>query len=327
MDAHLFNLVLVPASVSRSKRCMNSQFAALEALISDGHLEEALTQIDALSETDVDDDIRHLKAQCLNELGQLQASQHLYLSLIQKYPQEPLLRIELADLLIRNDQATDEDVELGIAHLNEAQQFAAADEELMIEIRFLQGLAYSQLGDFNLAKECFSQVAHEIPEAQFELAVAYFESGDFDAAKKRFDRLAAEHPEDAWSFHYLGLIAERKNLDPLPFFQRAMAIDSEEFTAGIHLSSAEFSQALLESIAQLDVEMALLAKTTHIEVTNVPSDALVKLGISPTSFGFLNSEMKQLLLFQKNLERFAKNRAELIENLVATLVQELEIEK
>jgi tetratricopeptide (TPR) repeat protein len=296
---------------------VNAAFSRIEELFVEEEFETALAEIYKLAPIDVDDDVRHLEAQCHAALGNIADAEALYARLTQTYPLEPLLKLEWADLLIRQPGDSDERAREGLELVFRVRSELAAQDDLCRETILLEGLASLQLGEFEVARAKFSQVAHDIPEAVFELALLDFEAGHFEGAQKGLETLVRENDEDGWCQHYLGLLAERRGqANAQMYFERAQALEPEIFRAPLVLPDHEFQVAVEHAVEQFALSTSISGLLARSEA--FPSDAAVRDGLSPFSFAVLENAV-EVVFFRQNLLRSAASLAELHRELQRAL--------
>lgn len=312
-----------------------------EQALEDGEFEDTVALCDqVLSENPKDPDALHLKGLALASLGDYEAADEALAAVIALEPHNFTVIIDAADVKIREPGDDRERIEEGLELLHKAERGARKEEAALIQLELLRGIAMNQLGEFETAQQAFARVLELDPdhsEAQLERALGFFEQGRFPEAKKAFEKLTKDFPEDPWSFHYLGLLAERRGEDPEPFFAKARALDPEEFPPPTHLSIAEFDAAVADAIAKLPEHARPHLDNAVINVEPIPSDAEIKEGLSPTILGVFagtpiderlslhasHQETVRITLFQKNLERFARTREELLEEIRITVLHEV----
>jgi predicted Zn-dependent protease with MMP-like domain/Flp pilus assembly protein TadD len=309
--------------------------------LEDGELVDALAFVEqALALAPRDAEAIELKGQALAELGEFEQADAAFAMLLQLDPDDVGALILAADVKIRQPGDDRERIEEGLALLSRAEPRARKEEAASIELELLRGIALNQLGDFEAALDAFAKVLYLDPdhgEAQLERALALFELGRFAEAKKHFERLTREFPEDAWPFHYLGLLAERRGEDPEPWFKKARKLDPDEFPAPTRLSTGEFDAAVADAIERLPEHAKTALENAIISVEPIPGDDEIAEGLSPIILGvFVGASLKERLdlhaedqqtaritLFQRNLERFARTREELLEEIRITVLHEV----
>jgi len=311
-----------------------------EESLEEGEFEQTVALADqALALSQGDTDALYLKGLGLAGLGELEAADEALAAVLAKEPQNVMVLLDAADVKIREAEESAR-IEEGLELLRKAERLVRKDEELQQQLELLRGIALSQLGEFQAAIDAFGKVLLLDPdhgEAQLERAVALFELGRFGEAKKAFEKLVRDYPEEAWSFHYLGLLAERRGENPESFFAQARALDPEEFPPAVHLSGEAFDAAVADAIEKLPEHAKPHLANAVIATEPLPSDEDIKEGLSPTILGVFTGtpvderlalhsghhETVRITLFQKNLERFARTRDELLEEIRITVLHEV----
>jgi predicted Zn-dependent protease with MMP-like domain/Flp pilus assembly protein TadD len=283
-----------------------------------------------------------LRANALAELGEWEQADEVFVTLMKADPGDATLMLAAADVKIRQPGDDRERIEAGLTLLGKAWPALSQSEELSIEAELLRGVGYSQLGEYENAIDAFSRVLDLDPdhgEAQLERAFSRFELGHFEAARKDLERLRRDFPDEAWCVHYLGLIAERQHreADAEALFARARALSPDEFPAPVKLSAEEFDRALKESIDTLPAQARPHLANVIITVEPIPGDDEIREGLSPIILGVFSGtpidersptdaaahQTARITLYQRNLERFARDRDELLEEIRITVLHEV----
>ncbi len=309
--------------------------------LEDGAFEEALASAqEALSLSPGHPDALELKGHAQGALGDFEAADATFAQLIALEPRNAGALLLAADAMIRQPGDDLERAEGGLALLERAVPLARRDEALLRELELLRGVALTQLGELEPALAAFERVVRDDPEhaeAQLERAITLFELGRLDPAAAAFTALTRAFPDDAWSQHYLGLIAERRGHDAEPFFRRARALDPDEFPAPSQLTPEAFDRAVEEALAALPAHAKPHLDNVIVTAQPLPSDEDVAEGLSPSILGVFQGtpiderlathaghhETARIVLFQKNLERFARSREELLEEIRITVLHEV----
>ncbi|MBL8949570.1 MAG: metallopeptidase family protein [Myxococcaceae bacterium] len=281
-----------------------------------------------------------LKATALVELDQLEEADPIFEGLIERFPRDAHVKLAAASAFIRYDVDNRDRVEAGLELLEGLDR--AKDEEVRFEALLLTGIGLSNLGELEPALKALAGALDIDPDdvdTRLQHALALFESGRFDEAKRELTDLTRDEPEEAPAWHTLGLIAERtKDADAARrFFEKAQRLDAETYPQPVKLTDGEFDAVVAEAIEKLpEAARAELGNVT-IAVEPVPDDDDVREGTSPLVLGvFIGAAVDarsptsaedhgtaRIKLFQKNLERFARSRDELIEEIGVTLLHEV----
>jgi predicted Zn-dependent protease with MMP-like domain len=179
-------------------------------------------------------------------------------------------------------------------------------------------------------------------EGRVERAEALFELCRFDEAKVASEEVIRLDPEEPLAHHLLGLIAERQGQarEAEKRFARASRLAPEEFPRQVRLSPAEFDAAVEDALTSLPEQVRRYLSNVAIAVEGVPSsDDLLGSDppLSPQILGLFRGAPygekasmdpwsqfpSSIVLYQKNLERYAQDREELLDEIAITLVHEV----
>jgi len=191
-----------------------------------------------------------------------------------------------------------------------ARRGAPEDVDLLADLSLLEGLAFLDLCRFEEARRVLETLARE------------------------FDDASAEHA--------LGLLAERRGerREAERRFARARRLAPADFPAPIVLSQAEFDAAVEAALRELPEPVRRWLENVAIAVEDIPPDDDLTgsdpphppsiLGIfrgSPlgdkASMDPWSHFPSSIVLYQKNLQRFARTRQELVEEIRTTLLHEV----
>lgn len=146
---------------------------------------------------------------------------------------------------------------------------------------------------------------------------------------------ALEGPgEDALSLHYLGCAFERLGRAEKAdlALAKAAALDPERFVEPVRTSAGDFAACLESALAELPPAIrAAIEARCSIAVEDFPPDAAVQQGLDPLSLGaFSGTDLSEdrtgqdeVVLYKKNLEKFAPSRDELKEEIRVTVLHEV----
>lgn len=324
---------------------MTSRTAALERAedaLEAGNADDALAIATRLLRDDPDDlDALDLKAVAERSGGDLDAAAQTYQRLRELEPTNAAWVLALADLLIRDAEDDRELIEQGLEVLEAGERLGRGDDELVFEFELLRATAYNQLGEFGEALKSLAVALNldpHHPEALLEQGQAYFELCRFDEARRVYQALTQEFPDEPWAHHYLGLLAERRGERPEPFFEKARALAPDDFPPAVHLSAEAFDRAVAEAIDALPEHAKPALENCVIDVQPIPSNEDLKEGgVSPLILGVFRGlglderspteaahhETSRITLYQNNLERFARTREELLDEIRITVLHEV----
>ncbi|GEJ58638.1 hypothetical protein AMYX_33790 [Anaeromyxobacter diazotrophicus] len=253
-----------------------------------------------------------------------------------------------ADLYVARlpgDRAT---LELGLEYAlrgaRAAERRGRADAELTGALVLLAAMAENDLGESRAAlahAERALALHRGDVDAQYERGVALYELCRFDEARGALERVRAQKPEDAWTLHYLALVAERsgqgRHAEELE--RRARTLAPDELGGGVTIARADFEAEVRRAVAALpEVERRAL-QAVPLEVADVPAlDDLTAVDppLSPSILGLFRGpsegepclpedgpRCRSVVLYRLNLARFARSQADLSEQVRVTLLHEL----
>ena len=312
--------------------------------LDEGRYEDALEKSEeALAQQPDDLEALGLRAAALAELGDWEKADDVYAQLMAREPNEPSWVLAAAEVMIRQPGDDPDRLEAGMALLATIAGQAATDERLHFEWLMLKAISLNQQGELEPALQTLEQalkLGPEDPEARLEHAVTLFDLGRFVPAKQELTALGRELPEDPWPPHYLGLLAEREGdaAKAKALFGKATALDPEAFPAAVTLSEAQFDAAVKAAIARLPEHAKAELSNVTISVEPFPDDESLASGeVTPTILGVFHGTpidersplvaehhlTAQIVLYQRNLERFARSHEELLEQIGVTVLHEV----
>jgi predicted Zn-dependent protease with MMP-like domain len=179
------------------------------------------------------------------------------------------------------------------------------------------------------------------PDALYERGVALFELCRFASARRAFERVLRRVPGDAMSLHHLGLIAERAGDDrrARELLGRAARLAPRDLRPPVEMSPEEFQSELGRALAELPAAERQALAGVPVEVEEIPALAdltAVDPPLSPSILGLFRGPSlgepcdasdgpvcRSIVLYRRNLTRFARDRAQLAEQVRVTLLHEL----
>lgn len=233
---------------------------------------------------------------------------------------------------------------LELAQKGEKLARMANDLELAGEFLRVQGRAHAAMADLAPAAKAFEEARRLLGDDDdllVELAIAWFEVLRFDDAKRLISEVISRRPDDADAHHYLALVAERagdtKTADR--HFAEARRLDPEAYPKPLTMTDEAFAEAIETALAELPEEVRKHLANVPIMVEPLPraEDLTGDPPLSPLSLGMFRGTAfgqrsvmdpwsqlpASILLFQKNLERYATSRDELVQEIETTLFHEI----
>ena len=259
--------------------------------------------------------------------------------LIQTSEDDPDALEEAVDLLERG-------CSLGEEALSEAEGAEPGENEerlsdlylLATDVFMLLGETGRALAAADKAKALFP----EDPDVRVNHATALFELCRFEEARAELELALRDDPENAWGLFNYGLVhdhlGKRTQADAL--IDKAHELDPETCPAQVKVSSKAFERTLEKAIAALPAKVRAYLKNVVILVEDLPAaEELLQCDppLSPNSLGMFRGTPgpmqsvadpwstfpSAIVLFQRNLERFARDRDELVEQIGVTLLHEV----
>ncbi|MFL5319408.1 MAG: metallopeptidase family protein [Myxococcaceae bacterium] len=289
----------------------------------------------------------HMRAAALLQLDRAEEAHEAYDLALELDPEDPEILLGYADLMICRPGEDRERLEDGLDAAGRGRKLSKKlkDDELQYEFAILQGIALNQLGECDRAIKALDDaltLRSGSVEAKLERAIALFELCRFKDAKAAFDEVLTTAPDEPWAHHYLGLLAERRKdlKDASKRFSRARELAPEEFPAPSTLDEKDFDAAVEDAVKRVPEHVKKYLENVVISVEEIPSDEDLlseKPPLSPAILGVFRGTPvgersvqsawdhapASIILYQRNLERFAKSRDELIEQIGITLLHEV----
>jgi predicted Zn-dependent protease with MMP-like domain len=251
-----------------------------------------------------------------------------------------------ADLYVTRLGAERAALELGLEYALRGMRAAERlrDGELSASLLLLAATAENDLG---LPRDALAHADRALAarpgdvDAEYERGVALYELCRFAEARATLERALAVARDDAWTLHYLALVAERSGdaarADRLE--TRARSLAPKDFPAPVDVDRAAFEEEVRRAVASLPDTDRKALERIPVEVEDVPAlDDLVAVDppLSPSILGLFRGppegeaclpedgeRCRSIVFYRRNLARFARTRAELSEQVRVTLLHEL----
>ena len=212
-------------------------------------------------------------------------------------------------------------------------------------LHFLAGIA---LGELDLPEDAVSEFGRAIaadpddPEFRSARAQALFSTCRFAEALDDAENALATDPAQADALCVVGLVLEREGRydEADAKFRESARVDPERFQAPSRLSRDAFEGVVLRAGAMLPEEFRAHLDEVPVMVEDLPPEAILTdeappldpellglfVGTALTERTFAAAGLEappRILLFQRNLERFARDESELKAEIARTLHHEL----
>jgi Flp pilus assembly protein TadD len=288
----------------------------------------------------------HYRATALTALGRLEEAKVAFARALAVDPHDPETLHGAADLYVARLSGEREGLLIGLEYALRGARLASEpprrDEDLAARLLLLAAMAENDLGDSPAALRHADQALRARPSdanLHYERGVALYELCRFDDARPALRRANELSPDDPWTMHYLGLVEEHGgNADHAELLlAKARRLSPTDFSIGIEISRRDFDEEVKRAIALLPPEEQSALASVPLELADLPSlDDLtaVQPPLSPTILGLFRGpsefepcgsagQCRSIVLYRRNLARFARDRSHLAEQLRVTLLHEL----
>jgi predicted Zn-dependent protease with MMP-like domain/Flp pilus assembly protein TadD len=219
------------------------------------------------------------------------------------------------------------------------------DAEAAGEAALLEGQALLQLGDAQEALARLDEARGALPgdlDVRLERGAALFELCRFEEAAAEYREVLAAAPDEPAAHHGLGLALERLGdaRRAERHLARARALAPDDYAAPVEIPPDEFEGIVETALGGLPEPVRRYLSNVAIAVEDLPATEELVASDPPLSPGILGifrgaplphkASMdpwshfpSSIGLFQRNLERYARDRDELVEEIRVTLLHEV----
>jgi tetratricopeptide (TPR) repeat protein len=288
------------------------------------------------------------RADALAELGRSEEARVAYAHALAVDPDDAVALLGAAELYVRRLASDHEGLALGLEYAKRGLRSAARrvprDAALVARLELVAGMGENDLGRSRLALAHLERSLLEVPDdpdAVYEKGVALYELCRFDDARRTLEKALALAPDDAWALHQLGLVLERTGAraraDEL--FARARALAPADFRPEVTVDGGAFDaevKAVLASLPQADQRSLAAVPLEVVELPEADDLLAVDPPLSPSILGLFRGpsededctpadgpRCRSIVIYRRNLIRFAKDRRELSDQVRVTLLHEL----
>jgi tetratricopeptide (TPR) repeat protein len=261
-------------------------------------------------------------------------------------PDDPRALHGAAELHVRHLDGSREALETGLEYALRGARAASLrkDRDLAASLELVAGMAENDLGRSHLALPHLDRAAQarsDDPDVAYERGVALFELCRFTDAQRAFERALQLAPDDPWTLHQLGLLAERRG-DPRRAGQllaKARKLAPQDFRSELAVDPGAFKAEVQAAVSELPDREKRALDGVPLEIQDLPDSAdllAVDPPLSPSILGLFRgpaedeactpadgASCRSIVLYRKNLIRFARDRRELSEQVRVTLLHEL----
>jgi predicted Zn-dependent protease with MMP-like domain/Flp pilus assembly protein TadD len=288
-----------------------------------------------------------LKAAAHAQCEEPELAEEAFDEALERDPEDLEILLAWTDFLVCRPGGDLETLETGLEVAARGRKLARKAKEPQLEAEFatLQGIGLGQLGEPGEALEALDAALELVPsslEVKLERSCALYELCRFDEAEAAFREVVKQGPEEPWAHQHLGLIAERRgrSSEAARHFAEARKLSPEEFPEPVTVGAAEFEALVDAALREIPADFREKLPNLRVTVEPLPSvdDLLAESPpLSPSLLGLFQGTplgersvsnaadhvTARVVLFQKNLERAARTREELEEQVRVTVLHEL----
>ena len=279
-------------------------------------------------------DVVALAAGVADARGDAAEAMAQYRTLAELRPDEPMPRICLARLALHDQE--DPDAALDLLE----QAFELIDEEAdLIEAIYVKTEALLARGELEEARATLGELAASVIEdgdLALDLAELALAAEDPKAAARWADAARSSTPElEADALHVLGRAHELAGDRPamIAAWQEVRRLDLAAPPGEVHVTEDEIERIAAAALAELPQNIRDRLERVPILIDDLPSEDIVADGLDPRLLGLfqgtpmpedgaLAPTVTNILLFKRNLERFAEDEEHLAEEVRITVLHE-----
>ncbi len=222
--------------------------------INAGHLEEVAKEIEHIKKSSNEDEIFSLAEELL-EIGFLDEAKELYQVLLNRFPEESIIRVNLAEIAI--EQGDEEGAVLLLEKIdNEDDLYPSA---LLLLADCYESFEMYEVSEAKLTLA--NQVLPNEPIIQFALAEIYFLHGNYSDALKQYQRIAIPEINGVTVAGRVAesLFATGKFEEAIPFFEKvADQLDVNQIfqygLSALYTENLELAKRQFDRVIQQDAE-------------------------------------------------------------------------
>ncbi|MBI3072698.1 MAG: tetratricopeptide repeat protein [Deltaproteobacteria bacterium] len=282
----------------------------------------------------------YCKGEALDMSGMWQEAVGCYRKSLEQNPDFIEAILNLAEILL-DDSAETLDEVFQLIDRGERVAKEMNDDHLLADVYYIRGNAYYCTNELDKALKAYDralELVAEHPSFLVARGMTLFLMLDYEAADKALQRAVALDPESAEAHHNLGLVKEKLGQEAFAIRELAQAtrLDPERFPKPARVAREEFEKAVEKALAELPEPVKSHLRNVAVIVEDYPSREQLKdlkeIG-DPQLLGVFNgtpypSENHSLMpgqihLFQRNIEKVARDRAELEEQIRITVAHEV----
>ncbi len=316
---------------------------AMEASHS-GRTDEALRWLDQALEAHPDGaEARNQRGEILWDEGRLDEALHEFQRSLDADPKFVAAHLNRAELLIEELGEFEAAVSLCDELLGGDPKLPRLDRAIEAEVHYLKAKASFYLDDLEgslfLVRRALKTASDQVPVYRAFEGQILMELGRFEEARRALEIAVVLDPESGHAHYYLGLVLERLGQDETAAgaFARANALDPDQHPLPLQVTDRIFQDAVAAAFDNLPRSIREFVEDVPLLVEDWPSLELIQAeNISPLILGIYigtprteleashqPSDLTRVILFKRNLEKYSRDDAELIEQIQVTVRHEI----
>lgn len=323
----------------RYRECLDQ---AIEAS-SDGRAEDALEWLDeALRANPRGAEAHNWRGEILWDADRCEEAAQEFDRAVDADPRCYPAHLNRMEIMIEEFQEHEEALDLGDELLA-----GSLDRGTEAEVYYLKAKALFYLDDLDgalfLLRRALQTNGELTPVYRAFEGQILFENGNLRGARESLERALAQESDSAHTLYHLGLVYEYSESPERaePLFERAAELAPDDYQVPVRVEAAEFERIAEGALASLPARIRRYVKNCPILIEDLPDPELVQQeGISPQVLGLFVGgphsapedapwntdpvvEPTRILLFKRNLEKQARSREELVEQIQVTVKHEI----
>lgn len=320
--------------MSRTDRLLADLELGFEAL-EDGRLDDAAATLERCRRVDrKNPDVVTLAAAVADAQGDTEGALASYHELLALRPDDPMPRICIARLeltAVGDPESALETVEAAFDFIDE--------EADLIEAIYVKTQALLALDNLEGAREALTELSSSVVEdgeLALDLAELALGAEDPKAAVRWIEAARKLEPDlEADALHLLGRVHEamEDREQMIAAWQQVLRLDHDAPPGPLTVSEDQLETIALAALAELPADIREKLEKVPILIADYPSEEIVADGFDPRLLGLFQGtpmphadnavpSVTNILLFRKNLERYAEDEDHLAEEIRITVLHE-----
>jgi predicted Zn-dependent protease with MMP-like domain/Tfp pilus assembly protein PilF len=282
-------------------------------------------------------DVHLLDAALLRERGDDDRALAVYEALMKEHPDDPIAYINAAQIHV--DAL---DPEAALAAADRALELVDEEDDLVAAVlaKVAAHVLRGDDSDYEAGREALTELASsaiEDPVTLLDVAGAHLAVGELTTAVTWYQKLADDDEFGADAWHGIGLAREDQDdqAGMIAAFQEVRRRDAAADPLPWHMTLDQVEAIAAAALAELPEPVRERLANVPVLIDDLPSEGMVADGIDPRLLGLFQgtpmpeessvggaANLTNIHLFQRNLERHARDADELAEEIRITVLHE-----